>query len=139
MSSKTILKEERQFIKHNPMNFWPVLCRLLVLGVPSLPSKRQNLAYQLRCKGRWCWLENCSGRWEMNQPEMSKRIPGFGEGCLGLHKGHPQQARTGKQLIFPQQLTVTLSEGQRKPMQDRKGIQECTVIRKGHRRDRLWN
>lgn len=130
MSSKTILKE-RQYIKHNPMNFWPVLCRLLVLSVPSLPSKRQNLDYQLRCKGRWCWLENCSGKWKMNQPEMSKIIPGFGEGCLGLHGGHLQQARTGKQLICPQQLTVTLIEGQRKPMQDRRGIQECTVIRKG--------
>lgn len=57
-----------------------MLCKLLVLGGSSLLRKRQNLNFQMTSGGRQYRLANCSERWKMNQPEVNKKIPGFGEG-----------------------------------------------------------
>lgn len=95
------------------MNFWSVLCRLLVLSDPGCVSKRQNPDHQLRHEGRQCRWESSSGMWEMSQPRANKtRL--WQKGLLRLDCGCRQQARTGKQLIFHQQLAVALSEGQGK-------------------------
>lgn len=46
--------------------------------------------------GRQYRIESCTGQWKMNQPEVNKNIPGFGEGPSKIVLWDPAMSREWK-------------------------------------------